>query len=98
MRHGRAGPYQTGFDEVQALLVPDIRSGTIGSGAVKVKGVITRVPEAGALQAEVRLYDRLFKEAHPEAGGVAFLHNLNANSLSVIQTEADLSLSGMSTL
>ena len=78
--------------EVQALLIPDTKSGTPGSDAVKVKGVITWVAVADALQAEVRLYDRLFKEAHPEAGGVDFLQNLNTNSLTVMQAVVEPSL------
>ena len=77
---------------VQAVLIPDTKSGTPGSDAVKVKGVITWVAVADALQAEVRLYDRLFKEAHPEAGGVDFLQNLNANSLTVMHAVAEPSL------
>ena len=78
--------------EVQAVLIPDTKSGTPGSDAVKVKGVITWVAVADALQAEVRLYDRLFKEAHPEAGGADFLQNLNANSLTVMQAVVEPSL------
>ena len=78
--------------EVHAMLIPDTKSGTPGSDAIKVKGVITWVAVADALKAEVRLYDRLFKEAHPEAGGVDFLQNLNANSLSVIQAVVEPSL------
>ncbi len=78
--------------EVQALLIPDTKSGTPGSDAVKVKGVITWVAVADALPAEVRLYDRLFKEAHPEAGGVDFLQNLNANSLTVMHAVVEPSL------
>ncbi len=78
--------------EVQALLIPDTKSGTPGSDAIKVKGVITWVAVADALQAEVRLYDRLFKEPHPEAGGVDFLQNLNANSLTVMQAVVEPSL------
>jgi glutaminyl-tRNA synthetase len=41
----------------------------VSPGPVKVKGVITWVAVADAVQAEVRLYERLFKEAHPEGGG-----------------------------
>ncbi len=54
--------------------------------------MITWVAVADALQAEVRLYDRLFKEAHPEAGGVDFLQNLNATSLTVMQAVVEPSL------
>ena len=47
----------------------------------KVKGVIHWVPAATSIQAEVRLYDRLFNEPLPGAGGVDFLTQLNPDSL-----------------
>ncbi|MDD0814723.1 glutamine--tRNA ligase/YqeY domain fusion protein [Curvibacter sp. HBC28] len=70
--------------EVQALLVPDTKSGTPGADAIKVKGVITWVGAADGVAAEVRLYDRLFSEAQPDAGGKDFLASLNPNSLSTV--------------
>ena len=78
--------------EVLATLIPDTKSGTPGSDAVKVKGVITWVGVSDAVQAEVRLYDRLFTEAHPEADGKDFLENLNPNSLSVVTAYVEPSL------
>ncbi|MBA4326751.1 MAG: glutamine--tRNA ligase [Polaromonas sp.] len=81
--------------EVQAKLIPDTKSGTPGSDAVKVKGVITWVGVNDAVQAEVRLYDRLFTEAHPEADGKDFLENLNPNSLSVVTAYVEPSLAGV---
>jgi glutaminyl-tRNA synthetase len=45
-----------------------------------------------AVEAEVRLYDRLFTEAHPEADGKDFLKNLNPNSLSVVTAYVEPSL------
>ncbi len=78
--------------EVQAMLIPDTKSGTPGSDAVKVKGVITWVAVADAVPAEVRLYERLFKEAHPEGGGVDFLTNLNADSLKIMNAYVEPSL------
>ena len=71
--------------EVQSVLIADTKSGTPGSDAVKVKGVITWVGVHDAVPAEVRLYDRLFVEAHPEAGGKDFLESLNTNSLKVMR-------------
>ena len=65
---------------VLARLVPDTKSGTPGADAVKVKGVITWVSASTGLLAEVRLYDRLFTEAQPDAGGRDFLTVLNPNS------------------
>ena len=71
--------------EVLAQLIPDTKSGTPGSDSVKVKGVITWVSQNDAVKAEVRLYDRLFTEAHPDAGGKDFLASLNPDSLKVIE-------------
>ncbi|NMM05172.1 glutamine--tRNA ligase/YqeY domain fusion protein [Polaromonas sp.] len=78
--------------EVHAGLIPDTKSGTPGSDSVKVKGVISWVAVADAVQAEVRLYERLFKEAHPEGGGVDFLENLNTDSLKVMTAYVEPSL------
>ena len=78
--------------EVQAVLIPDTKSGTPGSDAVKVKGVITWVGVNDAVHAELRLYDRLFVEAPPEAGGKDFLENLNTNSLKVKHAGVEPSL------
>ena len=60
--------------------VPDTRSGTPGADAVKVKGTITWVSAHDALPATVVLYDRLFTEAQPEAGGRDFREVLNPRS------------------
>ena len=81
--------------EVQAKLIPDTKSGTPGSDSVKVKGVITWVGVNDAVQAEVRLYDRLFVEAHPEGDGKDFLENLNPNSLTVVTAYVEPSLAAV---
>ena len=62
---------------MQAKLIPDTRSGTPGADAVKTKGVLTWVAAHDALAAEVRLYDRLFTEAQPDAAGRDFKDCLN---------------------
>ena len=77
---------------VSATLIPDTKSGTPGSDAVKVKGVTTWVGVADGVAAEVRLYDRLFVEATPDAGGQDFLENLNMNSLKVMRAFVEPSL------
>ena len=71
--------------EVHARIIPDTKSGTPGAAAVKVKGVITWVAAADALAAEVRLYERLFLQDQPDAGGADFLQALNPHSLRVVQ-------------
>jgi len=77
---------------VLATLVPDTKSGTPGADAVKVKGVITWVGAHEAVAAEVRLYDRLFKEAQPDAGGKDFLQAINPDSLKITQAWLEPSL------
>ena len=78
--------------EVQARLVPDTKSGTPGSDSVKVKGVITWVGVADAVPAEVRLYDRLFSQAHPGTGDTDFLTQLNPGSIKTIAAFVEPSL------
>ncbi len=77
---------------VHATLIPDTKSGTPGSDNIKVKGVITWVGVSDGLPAEVRLYDRLFTEPQPDAGGRDFLASLNPDSLRVVQAIVEPSL------
>ncbi len=69
---------------VTATVVPDTKSGTPGADAVKVKGTITWLGVHDALPAELRLYDRLFTEAQPDAGGKDFKAALNPQSKQVV--------------
>jgi glutaminyl-tRNA synthetase len=78
--------------QVLATVVPDTKSGTPGSESVKVKAAITWVGVAGGVNAEVRLYDRLFLDAQPDAGGKDFIESLNPNSLKVITAMVEPSL------
>ena len=83
----------TGFEKdaagtvtrVCARVVPDTRSGTPGADAVKVKGTITWVGVHDAVAATLNLYDRLFTEAQPDAGGRDFRLALNPRSVVVAQ-------------
>ncbi|HSN31199.1 MAG TPA: glutamate--tRNA ligase family protein, partial [Ideonella sp.] len=79
---------------VLASVVPDTKSGTPGADAVKVKGAISWVGAHEALAAEVRLYDRLFAEPQPDAGGRDFLAALNPASRRVVQGWVEPSLHG----
>jgi glutaminyl-tRNA synthetase len=79
-------------NEVHAKVFPETKSGTTGADSVKAKGVITWVGVADGLQAEVRLYDRLFSEAHPDAGGRDFLTVLNPDSLKAMTAYVEPSL------
>ena len=69
---------------VLARVVPDTKSGTPGADAVKVKGTITWVGVHDALAATVVLYDRLFTEPQPEAGGRDFREVVNPGSKQVV--------------
>ncbi|CAM5294940.1 glutamine--tRNA ligase/YqeY domain fusion protein [Eoetvoesiella caeni] len=71
--------------EVHAEYLPETKSGTPGADAVKVKGTITWVSAAHAVPAEIRLYDRLFSDPHPDAGDKNFLEALNPNSYHAVQ-------------
>ena len=79
--------------EVHATLIPDTKSGTPGSSSVKVKGVITWVSAHDGLAAEVRMYDRLFLDPQPDAGGTDYLESLNPDSLKTITAIVEPSLS-----
>jgi glutaminyl-tRNA synthetase len=77
---------------VLATVVPDTRSGTPGADAVKVKGTITWLGVHDAVPVELRLYDRLFTEAQPDAGGRDFLSALNPRSKHVVRGYVEPSL------
>ncbi len=79
-------------DFIRAKVLKDTKSGTPGSDAVKVKGVITWVGAHDAVTAEIRLYDRLFTTEQPDAGGKDFLEALNPNSLQTITAYVEPSL------
>lgn len=69
---------------VHANYFADSRSGTEGSANYKVKGNIHWVSAAHAVQAEVRLYDRLFSDPHPDAGGKDFRTAINPHSKEIV--------------
>ena len=77
---------------VFAVVVPDTRSGTPGADAVKVKGTITWVGVHDALPAELRMFERLFTEAQPDAGGKDFMASLNPNSKRLLRGYVEPSL------
>jgi glutaminyl-tRNA synthetase len=57
-----------------------------------LKDTKSRTPSGDAVPAEVCLYDRLFKDEHPDAGGKDFLEALNPDSLRVITAYVEPSL------
>ena len=95
----------TGFEKdaagniavVHCDYLPDTKSGTPGADAIKVKGNIHWVSTQHAYAAEIRLYDRLFKEAHPGANigeqrDRDYLDDINPNSVSTIRAQLEPSL------
>ncbi len=79
--------------ELHCSYDPDTRSGS-GSSDRKVKGTIHWVSCAHALGAQVRLYDRLFNEANPNAAD-DFHSVLNPGSLEVVDAKLEPSLAGL---
>ncbi|MGB2012052.1 MAG: glutamate--tRNA ligase family protein, partial [Akkermansiaceae bacterium] len=82
----------TGYDKdntgevtvIQCEFIP----GTIGQDApegIQCRAAIHWVDAASAVNAEIRLYDRLFSEENPDAAEGGFLACLNPDSLSVIK-------------
>lgn len=68
---------------VHARIIED----TVGKNpadGIKAKGVIHWVSAQHNLDCEVRLYDRLFTEAEPAAGGRDFMQSINPNSLQIL--------------
>jgi glutaminyl-tRNA synthetase len=78
---------------IELRCTADLDSKTGGTtSSRKVKGAIHWVSAAHALDAEVRLYDRLFTEAEPEKDGRDFKSVLNPRSLEVITAKLEPSL------
>ncbi len=77
--------------ELRAVYDPETRGGAAPTGR-KVKGTIHWVSAAHAIEAEARLYDRLFTKPNPEEGGDNFLDNLNPDSLRVVTAMVEPSL------
>jgi glutaminyl-tRNA synthetase len=69
----------------------DSKSGGPTAGR-KIKGTIHWVSAIHAIDADVRLYDRLFTEAEPEKDGRDFKSVLNPHSLEVVRAKLEPSL------
>jgi glutaminyl-tRNA synthetase len=71
--------------EVHCTYDPETRGGYSPDGR-KVKGTIHWVSAQHALDAEIRLYDRLFNTPDPDntEEGKTFLDNLNPDSLTIL--------------
>ncbi len=69
--------------ELRCTYDPDSRGGKVPDGR-EVGGTLHWVPARASLPAEVRLYDRLFSAADPEAGEGEIEESLNPESLEVL--------------
>jgi glutaminyl-tRNA synthetase len=78
--------------EIHCTYDPATKGGDAPDGR-RVKGTIHWVSAEHALEAEVRLYDRLFTEPDPEADkDVQFVDHLNPHSLDVVNAKVEPSL------
>jgi glutaminyl-tRNA synthetase len=78
--------------ELHCTYDPDSKSGTAGADKRKIKGNIHWLSARHAQKAEVRLYDRLFTHAHPDAGGHDYKTFLNPHSKKFISAYVESSL------
>lgn len=82
---------------VHARMIEDTLGKDPADG-VKAKGVIHWVAAHDNLDCEVRLYDRLFTDVAPDAGGKNYLDYLNPNSLVILsgcKAEKSLATAGL---
>ena len=78
--------------EVHAHIIEN----TVGKNpadGIKAKGVIHWVSAKENINCEVRIYDRLFNDAAPDAGGKDFLQSINPKNLEILShCKAEISL------
>jgi len=77
--------------EIQCTYFPESKSGSDNSG-LQVKGTIHWVSARHAINAEVRLYDRLFKVENPSSEDGDFKDYINPDSLATINAFVEPSL------
>jgi glutaminyl-tRNA synthetase len=77
-------PVTGSITEILCSYIPESRSGSDTSG-IKAKGTLHWVSAGHAIDAEVRLYDRLFSDENPDGHeGKDFLEFVNPDSLKVV--------------
>ena len=80
--------------EVKCTFDPETRGGNAPDGR-KVKGTIHWVNAEDCIEAEVRLYDRLFTVEQPGTDGVDFLTQLNPDSIKSVNAVMEKSLDAL---
>jgi glutaminyl-tRNA synthetase len=78
--------------KVLANYLPDSKSGTPGADGYKVKGNIHWVSVRHGVPAEIRMYERLFLEAHPDAGGRDYRESINPQAKRIVRAILEPSL------
>ena len=71
--------------KVTATYFPDSRSGTPGADTYKVKGALNWVSATEGVAAEVRMYERLYLDPHPDASGQDHRALLNPDSCRIVR-------------
>jgi glutaminyl-tRNA synthetase len=74
---------------VHCEVMPDSKSGTPGADSYKVKGNIHWVCASDAIDAEIRLYDRLFAVPAPGAGDTDYISQINPDSVRRVQAKLE---------
>jgi hypothetical protein len=69
--------------EIRCTYDPETRGGNTPDGR-KVRGTIHWVSARHAFTAQVRQYERLFREPYPGSGGADFMDSLNPDSLEIL--------------
>ena len=80
------------IEEIHCTYDPDTKSGTTGAKTRKVKGNIHWLSAKHALKGEVRLYDRLFSQSHPDVSERDYKVLLNTHSKEIISAYIESSL------
>ena len=80
------------IEEIHCTYDPDTKSGTPGAESRKVKGNIHWLSSLHACKSEVRIFDRLFVEPHPDSGGKDYKNSLNPHSKEILSSYLEPSL------
>lgn len=81
--------------EIHCTYDPETRGGENPPDGRKVKGTIHWVSARHAVDAEVRLYDRLFSEENPDGGQGSFLDYLNPDSIKTVEAKLEPDLADL---
>jgi glutaminyl-tRNA synthetase len=80
------------IEEIHCTYDPDTKSGTPGAETRKVKGNIHWLSTLHASKSEVRIFDRLFVEPHPDGSGKDYKDSLNPSSMEILSAYLEPSL------